>query len=163
MLLPTLSPISSILVFRRKKSSHSPQYSGSFLTTWNSKWRVISLACVHGPCQQLLTHYFSRYGSFAGDIGSTPDGWQRYGIHLGGEDDSDIGDFAFYPSLFVKPLREQMEAQLQLQQMMAHSQLFVEYVSGKRRTWKSRQDMARGEIGQFIATWIFERWRQRKC
>jgi hypothetical protein len=59
--------------------------------------------------------------SFAGDIGSTVDGWQRYGIHLGGEEDDDMGDFAFYPKLFLQPLRKKIEAQLQFQEMMAVS------------------------------------------
>jgi hypothetical protein len=60
--------------------------------------------------------------SFAGDIGSTVDGWQRYGIHLGGaDDDDDMGDFAFYPKLFIQPLRKKVEAQLHFQEMMSVS------------------------------------------
>lgn len=62
--------------------------------------------------------------SFAGDIASTSDGWQRYGIHLGGMDDDeddDMGGFAFYPKLFIQPLRKKIETQLQFQEMMSVS------------------------------------------
>ena len=122
--------------------------------------------------------------SFAGDIASTSDGWQRYGIHLGGEDDHDMGDFAFYPKLFIQPLRKKIEAQLQFQEMMSvssnnmqsfvwqdaycyeslrfdfgklslqHSQLFIEYVTTKRRNWMSRRQMARGEVGMFSEFYV---------
>jgi hypothetical protein len=96
--------------------------------------------------------------SYAGEIASTADGWQRFGIYTGGEDD----DFAFYPRLFAKPLREGMEAELQIKEMMSHSQLFIEFVAEKRRIWKSRQEMASGEVGKFIAEWIYEQRMMRK-
>ena len=75
--------------------------------------------------------------SFAGDIASTSDGWQRYGIHLGGideeEDDDDIADddmggFAFYPKLFMQPLRKKIETQLQFQEMMSVSIMFEDVI-----------------------------------
>lgn len=40
---------------------------------------------------------------------------------MGGEDDEDMGDFAFYPKLFIQPLRKEIESQLQFQEMMAVS------------------------------------------
>ena len=70
--------------------------------------------------------------SFAGDIASTSDGWQRYGIHLGGideeEEDDDMGGFAFYPKLFMQPLRKKIETQLQFQEMMSVSIMFEDVI-----------------------------------
>jgi hypothetical protein len=86
--------------------------------------------------------------SFGGDIASTSDGWQRYGIHLGGEDDEGLGDFAFYPKLFIQPLRKKIETQLQFQEMMSVSCPMVYFL--KQTCTSSSNNSADGKKKTFL-------------
>ena len=88
----------------------------------------------------------------AGNI-AKQDGWRRYGNEKDGE-------FSFYPSLFTKRLKEQMkslERRLQFQEMMSHSQLFIEFVDAKRK-----ESILREEVGAILANWIYQKWRVKK-
>jgi len=67
----------------------------------------------------------------ADHIGSDPDAWQLYGVQK-----SDDEHFDFYPSFFVDGLKQQfnlLECRLKFQEMMAYSQMFVEFVDSQRK------------------------------
>lgn len=89
---------------------------------------------------------------FAGAITTSNEGWRQYGKY------SKDGKFDFYPSLFINPMREQ----LQLQEMLCHSQLFIEYVNRKERDSKEIAKLSRSDEGKFIAAFVYFHWRRRK-
>mmetsp|Transcript_19015 Transcript_19015/g.24283 ORF Transcript_19015/g.24283 Transcript_19015/m.24283 type:complete len:205 (+) Transcript_19015:3-617(+) len=89
---------------------------------------------------------------FAGDIALSNDGWRQYGKYNENE------QFDFYPSLFINPIGEQ----LKLQEMLCHSQLFVEYVNRKERDSKETAELSKSDVGRFIATFVYFHWRRRK-
>ncbi len=66
-------------------------------------------------------------------IGAKPDGWQNFGVAV---DDEDAFDFV--PSTFVDSLKKQLhslECRVKFQEIMAYSQLFVEFVDTQRKTY----------------------------
>ncbi|KAL7435653.1 hypothetical protein ACHAXM_004867 [Skeletonema potamos] len=87
----------------------------------------------------------------AGTITSSNDGWRQYGEYKDGQ-------FDFYPSLFINPMREQ----LQLQEMLCHSQLFIEYVNNEERKSKEIAKLSRSDDGKFIAEFVYFHWLRRK-
>ena len=109
------------------------------------------------PIVQLVTLNAIRKGikvymkGFTGAISSSNDGWRQYGQYQGGQ-------FAFYPSLFIDPLSQQ----LQLQEMVCHSQLFIEFVDNKERASKEIAELSRSGVAQFIADFVYFHWRRRK-
>ena len=87
---------------------------------------------------------------FTGSISSSNEGWRQYGKY------EQNGQFAFYPSLFIAPLTQQ----LHLQEMMCHSQLFIEYVDKKERASASKETSS--DVARFIADFVYFHWRRRK-
>jgi hypothetical protein len=85
---------------------------------------------------------------FTGSISSSNDGWRQYGKY------EQNGQFAFYPSLFIAPLTQQ----LRLQEMMCHSQLFIEYVDKIENASKETGS----DVARFIADFVYFHWRRRK-
>lgn len=91
----------------------------------------------------------------ADNIAAHPYGWSQYG-----KKDESGDNFDFYPSLFVDRLKQQMkllECRLQFQEMMAYSQLFVEYVDGQRKA-----ALCKEMVGKYIADWIYLHWTLKK-
>jgi hypothetical protein len=86
---------------------------------------------------------------FSGSISSGE--WYRFGKY-------NDGQFDFYPSLFIQPLR----AQLQLQEMLCHSQLFIEYVNRKECASREIAELSKSDVGKFIAAFVYFHWRRRK-
>lgn len=99
--------------------------------------------------RNLIRHHVT---SYAGDIEKK---WRQYGKY------NKAGTFDFYPSLFIEPIREHSESQLQLQEMMAHSQLFVEFVDQQQKDSATKMNKRKGDI-MFISTWIYIHWRRKK-
>ena len=87
---------------------------------------------------------------------ATDDGWRHYGVRS-----EDGLAFDFFPSLFVDRQREYLkliECRLQFQEMMAYSQLFVEFVDVQRKA-----SLAKEMMGKIISNWIYQRWKVRKA
>jgi len=94
----------------------------------------------------------------AGNIAKNPFGWKSYGKYNDAMD-----TFDFYPSLFVDSLRKQLQLltfRLQYLEMMAYSQLFVEFVDVQRRT-SLAQSAAKKTIGKMVRDW--KRRRSSLC
>lgn len=102
--------------------------------------------------QHLIQTYLK---GLADNIATNPYGWKFYG-----KNDEKGEAFDFYPSLFVDRLKQQMkllECRLQFQEMMAYSQLFVEFVDGQRKASLSKE-----VVGKLIANWIYQQWKLKK-
>ena len=135
-----------------RKTSKSLESFPAFINQGLSRKELVTLTAT----RRLIKSFVK---NFAGEIASRPDGWQNYGEYA--KEDKG-GSFDFYPSMFIEPLRQQLESQLQLQDMMAHSQLFVEFVDQRRRSFVNQRELAKGDVGQFIAYWIYHHWELRK-
>jgi hypothetical protein len=55
-----------------------------------------------------------------------------------------------------------MREQLQLQEMLCHSQLFIEYVNNEERKSKEIAKLSRSDDGKFIAEFVYFHWLRRK-
>ena len=80
---------------------------------------------------------------------SRPDGYKQFGIL-----DPSTNEFDFYPDKFLEPLR----AQLQFQEAMISTQLFLSYIEDK----KNHLDLLEGNAAILIANWLQFRWHLRK-
>jgi len=116
----------------------------TFLNQGLSKREIVTL---HNVCSCVKGHI----RKFFGDVS---DKWQEYGKYTN-------GTFDFYPSLLTEDLRRQSESQLQLLEMMSHSQLFVEYVDERQKATASTLENCRGDVGKFIAAWIYIHWKRK--
>lgn len=133
-----------------RKADPSLQSIPNFLDKGFSRKVVVAIRAVKNLIESHMT-------SFSGDIAWN---WQSYGDLRHGNDGQ---TFEFYPSRFIEPLRLQLESRLRLQEMMSHSQLFIEYVDERRKLYLSRQELAkRDDVGVFLALWIWCRWKLRK-
>ena len=113
-----------------------------FLTHGLSPREIVTLRAIRRLIREHITTY-------AGDIVSH---WQHYGKYK-------EGAFDFYPSLFTEPLRKQAEARIQMQDMMAHSQLFLEFVDQQQ---KASTSTGESREHKFIAAWIYIHWQRKK-
>jgi len=149
------SPCAKLMRYKKRleelrEADPSLQSIPNFLDNGFSRKVVVAIRAVKSLIESHMT-------SFSGDISSN---WQNYG-DLRHSDDGQT--FEFYPSKFIEPLRLQLESRLQLQEMMYHSQLFIEYVDERRKLHLSRQELAkRDDVGVFLALWIWCRWKLRK-
>mmetsp|Transcript_31581 Transcript_31581/g.64889 ORF Transcript_31581/g.64889 Transcript_31581/m.64889 type:complete len:1488 (-) Transcript_31581:142-4605(-) len=84
------------------------------------------------------------------------DAWQQYG-----EFNEATGTFDFCPDKFIQPLKDRMIFQIQFQEMMAHTQLFVGYVEELQKAHESRGDLLSGPAAKFIAQWLVLHWRRK--
>ena len=91
--------------------------------------------------------------SFAGPLLEHPDTWKLFG-----DFNDTTGTFDFSPDKFLQPLKDQMIFQLQFQEMMAHTQLFVGFVEDMQRYCETRDEMLVSDQAQFIADWLSFRW-----
>lgn len=93
-----------------------------------------------------LENHFSRY---CGDLAIDCTAWKQYGSI-----DVKTGKFAFQPDWFMNRLH----ADQVFHETMVNTQLFMGYVDERRRDQLEVEEMRRGEVGKFIAEWIYERW-----
>lgn len=115
----------------------------SFLKQGLSPNEIITLNAIRNLILQHIT-------KFAGDVA---DRWRSYGKYTDGM-------FDFYPSLFIEPLRQQTESKLRVQEMMSHSQLFVEFVDQRQKS-STNMDSFKRERARFIAAWVFAHWKRK--
>jgi len=90
---------------------------------------------------------------FTVGLADKPDAWQQYG-----EFNEAAGTFDFSPDKFIQPLKDQMIFQIQFQEMMAHTQLFVGYVEELQLSHEKRREMLSGPAAEFIARWVELHW-----
>lgn len=97
-----------------------------------------------------LESYFSQ---FCGDLANDCTAWKQYGtIHV------ETGKFSFQPDWFLNRIR----ADQVFHETMVKTQMFQGYVDERRRDQLEVEEMRHGEVGKFIAEWIYERWLQWK-
>ncbi len=105
-----------------------------------------------------ISHFLN---GLAADV-APANGWKNYGKY------NDGNTFHFYPSIFMKRRREHHESVLLFMQervksfesrleILAHSQLFIEYVDGKRK-----ESLSRETVEKYIASWIYHHWMIKK-
>jgi hypothetical protein len=92
---------------------------------------------------------------FTAGLTDRPDSWQAYG-------EFNEGAFDFSPDKYIQPLKDRMIFQIQFQEMMAHTQLFVGYVEELQQSHEKRKDLFLGPAAKFIARWIEYRLYCRK-
>ena len=90
---------------------------------------------------------------FTVGLADKPDAWQQYG-----EFNEAAGTFDFSPDKFIQPLKDRMIFQIQFQEMMAHTQLFVGYVEELQLSQEKRREILSGPAAEFIARWVELRW-----
>merc|ERR1712071_353157 len=69
-----------------------------------------------------------------------------------GQFDPDTGEFDFYPEKLLEPLR----AQLEFQEAMISTQLFLSYIEEKKNNF----DLLEGQSAIFIADWLYFHWKR---
>jgi hypothetical protein len=124
------SPSSSIHSFRR------------FIQTGFSVKESVTL---DAACMALENH-FSRY---CGDLAISCNAWKQYGTI-----DIETGKFSFNSDWFMNSIR----ADQVFHEEMAKTQLFQGYVDERRKDQLEVEKMKRGDVGKFIAEWIYDRW-----
>lgn len=82
-------------------------------------------------------------------LSDSPDAWQQYG-----EFNEATGTFDFCPDKFIQPLKYQ----IQFQEAMTHTQLFVGYVEELQLAHKKRSHLLSGPAAKFIARWVEFHW-----
>jgi len=90
---------------------------------------------------------------FTMGLNDKPDAWQQYG-----EFNKHTGAFDFSPDKFIQPLKDRMIFQIQFQEMMTHTQLFVGYVEELQKVHEKRSNLLSGHAAQFIARWVELHW-----
>ena len=93
---------------------------------------------------------------FTMGLSDKPDAWQQYG-----EFNEATGTFDFCPDKFIQPLKDRMIFQIQFQEMMAHTQLFVGYVEELQLAHEERSKLLTGPAAKFVARWIELHWHAR--
>jgi len=90
---------------------------------------------------------------FTMGLNDKPDAWQQYGAF-----NEHTGAFDFSPDKFIQPLKDRMIFQIQFQEMMTHTQLFVGYVEELQKAHEKRSNLLSGHAAQFIARWVELHW-----
>lgn len=129
----------------------------SFIDQGLSSEDIDTIDSIRGGIGQFLK-------GLAADV-ATGNGWKNYGKYDEGN------TFHFYPSIFIKRRKEHhesvllfmqeqinsFESRLQFQEMLAHSQLFIEYVDEKRK-----ESLSRETVEKYIASWVYCHWTIKK-
>ena len=92
-----------------------------------------------------LIHDYNK--KLCGDL-TNPTGWRSYGAM-----NSSTGEFEFYPQWFMEPL----ELQVQFQEQVIHTQMFVSFMDKQRMSYTSKSTYR-----QFIGDWLAFRMKLRK-
>lgn len=93
---------------------------------------------------------------FTMGLSDKPDAWQQYG-----EFNEGTGTFDFCPDKFIQPLKDRMIFQIQFQEMMAHTQLFVGYVEELQLAHEKRSNLLSGPAAKFISRWVELHWHAK--
>ncbi|KAL7540936.1 hypothetical protein ACHAXR_010487 [Thalassiosira sp. AJA248-18] len=93
---------------------------------------------------------------FTMGLSDKPDAWQQYG-----EFNEATGTFDFCPDKFIQPLKDRMIFQIQFQEMMAHTQLFVGYVEELQLAHDKQSNLLSGPAAKFIARWVELHWHAK--
>jgi hypothetical protein len=101
---------------------------------------VLDAACM------ALENHFSRY---CGDLAMSCNAWKQYGTM-----EVETGKFSFNSDWFMNPIR----ADQVFHEEMVKTQLFQGYVDERRKDQLEVEKMKRGDVGKFIAEWIYDRW-----
>jgi serine/threonine protein kinase/CRP-like cAMP-binding protein len=104
--------------------------------------------------KEVIRRYISQ---FTVGLTDKPDAWQQYG-----EFNESAGTFDFSPDKFIQPLKDRMIFQIQFQEMMAHTQLFVGFVEELQLSHEKRNELLSGPAAEVIATWIETHWNADK-
>jgi len=102
---------------------------------------------LHSVCLALKQH-FNRLCS---DMGTSGSAWKKY-VSLDGD------RFTFSSELFLNPVR----GELAFQEAVVQTQLFLGYVYNRREEENDMKALTSGELGIFIANWIYQRWSQKE-
>jgi len=105
---------------------------------------------LHSVTQAIEQHF----SHFCGDLTKNGKAWKRYGTI-----DMNSNEFIYNPKWFLNP----METDQAFQEAMAHTQLFSSFVHEKRQDQMEIQEMMEGELGHYIANWIYGKWKQRRA
>lgn len=103
-----------------------------------------------GKVKKVIKKHLSQ---FTMGLNDKPDAWQQYG-----EFNQHTGAFDFCPDKFIQPLKDRMIFQIQFQEMMTHTQLFVGYVEELQVAHEKRSILLSGHHAQFIARWVELHW-----
>jgi hypothetical protein len=79
--------------------------------------------------------------------------WKRYGTV-----DVKTNEFMFQPDWFLNPIRTDHA----FHEAMVRTQLFSGYVHERREDQIEMKEIMEGELGYFIAEWVYEKWVARK-
>lgn len=82
-----------------------------------------------------------------------PEAWRQYGSF-----NEAIGAYDFCPDKFIQPLKDSMIFQIQYQEMMAHTQLFLGYVESLQLAHEERSSLLSGPAAHLIAHWVQVHW-----
>lgn len=101
----------------------------------------------------------SHLQSFAGPLSYEPETWTLYGDYS-----SSTGTFEFSPDKVLQPLKDQMIFQLQFQEMMFHTQLFVGYVEKMKDYCENQDELLGGKSAKLIASWLSScLWKRKQA
>merc|ERR1712086_433243 len=95
----------------------------------------------------------SHMAQFTVGLRDKPEPWRQYG-----EFNEAIGAYDFCPDKFIQPLKDHMIFQIQFQEMMAHTQLFLGYVEGLQLAHEKQNLSLSGPAAKLIARWVEFHW-----
>jgi DENN (AEX-3) domain len=104
---------------------------------------------LNSVCRVLEQHF----SQFCGDLAVNDKAWTRYGTV-----DVKTNEFIFNPEWFLNPIR----ADNAFHEAIVHTQLFSGYVHERRQDRIEMHEILEGELGCFIAEWVYDKWIQRK-
>jgi hypothetical protein len=104
---------------------------------------------LNSVCQVLEQHFTC----FCGDLAVNDKAWKRYGTV-----DVKTNEFMFQPDWFLNPIRTDHA----FHEAMVRTQLFSGYVHERREDQIEMKEIMEGELGYFIAEWVYEKWVARK-
>jgi DENN (AEX-3) domain/uDENN domain len=119
---------------------------GRFVQNGLSRRESLTL---HSVCQVLEQHF----SFLCKDLAANDTAWKRYGTI-----DVKTNEFHFNPDWFLNTVRSEQS----FHDMMARTQLFSSYVHERRQDGIEMREIMEGEMGYFIAEWIYEKWRMKK-
>jgi hypothetical protein len=119
---------------------------GRFVQNGLSRRESLTL---HSVCQVLEKHF----SFLCKDLAANDTAWKRYGTV-----DINTNEFRFNPDWFLNTVRSEQS----FHDMMARTQLFSSYVHERRQDGIEMREIMEGEMGYFIAEWIYEKWMMKK-
>jgi len=154
MLRRSFQPIPE-LAYYQKRIEEYYNYPKSNLRSFHtfvrygaSRSEILTLRKIKEVIRKILSQ-------FTAGLTDRPDSWQAFG-------EFNEGAFDFSPDKYIQPLKDRMIFQIQFQEMMAHTQLFVGYVEELQQSHEKRKDLLLGPAAKFIARWIEYRLHCRK-